>query len=368
MVPLSLMLLIELVEDNKEIPASVTELYDRFYDLMLGRWDKDKGINVLFEYFIKRSFLAELAFSEFLENKRLEISRKEFEEFFNDFTGRYNWDREKFKSFIKEIRRAGILDIRETVVFRHRSFLDYFVARHIFDKRAEFENLNDLIVKIYFDNIWGDVVFFYIGLMREINETILNKIFSVKEKVLSICVDKFLIGRLLQGGWNSPTKTKYYGIEKAVTFAPVIREKFLKIAEKSKVRIPRIFADVLIMALSDFAFGSVFLSKEAKSLFNNLSIQLNEDSLSQMLYILWAIHRFLTPSELREAIDNFLETLSKVPDLSAEEQARSLLFLMTIEQKDRTIVKTIKRKLDKLKKRYPETFRELLPHKRKGFR
>jgi len=68
MVPLSLMLLIDLVEQNKEIPASVTELYDRFYDLMLGRWDREKGIEVLFEYFVKKSFLAELAFMEFLKN------------------------------------------------------------------------------------------------------------------------------------------------------------------------------------------------------------------------------------------------------------------------------------------------------------
>ena len=52
LVPLSLMLLIELIEEHKEIPASVTELYDRFFDLILGRWDKEKGIEVLFEYHI----------------------------------------------------------------------------------------------------------------------------------------------------------------------------------------------------------------------------------------------------------------------------------------------------------------------------
>ena len=87
-----------------------------------------------------------------------------------------------------------------------------------------------------------------------------------------------------------------------------------------------------------------------------------------MLSILWAIRRFLTPSELRETIDNFLETLSKVPNLSVEEEAKSLLFLMIIEQGDKTIIKTIKRKLDKLKRKYPQTFKELLLYKKKGFR
>ena len=67
LVPLSLMLLIELVETHKEIPASVTELYDRFFDMALGRWDRDKGIAVLFEYLIKKRFLGELAYCEFRE-------------------------------------------------------------------------------------------------------------------------------------------------------------------------------------------------------------------------------------------------------------------------------------------------------------
>jgi len=41
---------------------------------------------------------------------------------------------------------------------------------------------------------------------------------------------------------------------------------------------------------------------------------------------------------------------------------------MIIEQGDKTIIKTIKRKLDKLKRKYPQTFKELLLYKKKGFR
>ena len=57
-IPLSLMLLLTFVEEKKEIPASVTELYDRFFDLVLGREDRSKGIEVLFEYFVKKRFLS----------------------------------------------------------------------------------------------------------------------------------------------------------------------------------------------------------------------------------------------------------------------------------------------------------------------
>lgn len=368
MLPLSLLLLVDLVEDNKEIPASVTELYDRFHDLMLGRWDKEKGLPVLFEYFIKRSFLSELAFREFFQKARLEIPQKEFTEFFDEYASRYGWDKVKLERFIKEIGRAGILDVKETVLFRHRSFLDYFTARYVFDKRAEFKGLNSFIARVYFDDTWGEVAFFYVGLAREITDALIETILGAEGEDLSTNVDKFLTGRLLQAGWNSPTKTKRHGIEKAVRFAPVIRQQFLDVAEKSKVKVPRIFADFLVLTLGDLAFGSGFLFREAKSLFDELSSQPRQDALYKMLSLLWAFHRFLTPNELREAIGKSLETLLKVPRLSAEDQVRSLLLLMIIERKDRTVTRMIRKRLDRLKRKHQRIFRELLPHRRKGFK
>jgi len=366
--PLSLMLLIELAENYKEIPASIAELYDRFSDIVLGRFDKEKGIEILFEYLIKKRFLSELAFKEFLEKKRLEIPREEFEVFLTGYAERYGWDKENLRQFISEIERAGILDFKKKVAFRHRSFLDYFTAFYIYDKREEIENLDEFIMQIYFEDIWADTAFFYIGLKRDISNSMLEKMFVFEKEGLSAYVDKFLIGRLLQAAWHSPTKTKSYGIERAVAFASLIREKFLKIGEKSGVKIPRIFADFLIMVLSDLSFGSGFLLKEVKNLFNALSNQPSQDNLYKMLSLLWAIQRFLTLGELREAINNFSEALSKISKISIEEKTKALLFLKIIARNDKTIVKMIKRKIDKLRTKYPDTFRELLPRKKKGFR
>jgi len=76
MTPLSLFLLLTIVEARKEVPASITELYDQFNDIILGRYDVEKGIMVIFEYLIKKRFLAELAFKEFVEKKRLEMQKK----------------------------------------------------------------------------------------------------------------------------------------------------------------------------------------------------------------------------------------------------------------------------------------------------
>jgi len=60
MVPLSLILLFELVEEKREIPESVNELFDRFADIACGRWDKDKGIELTFELSTEEALLGRL--------------------------------------------------------------------------------------------------------------------------------------------------------------------------------------------------------------------------------------------------------------------------------------------------------------------
>ena len=368
MTPLSLLLLIELAENRRELPASVTELYDRFCDLILGRYDKEKGIEVLFEYLIKKRFLSTLAFKEYFQKGRLEILQGDFDEFLSDYADLYGWDEEALRGFISEIERASILDFRDTIVFRHRSFLDYFVAQYIFDNRENFEDLEDRIVQIHFDGVWSDVAFFYIGLRRDIHRSILEKIFAYGEDNLVIYIDKLLAGKLLQAAWHSTQETKLFGIEGAVKYAPFVRSRFLDLAERTGTNIPKIIADALVMTLSDYSFGSGFLLEEVNRLFCDIQDQPSSDGLYMMLSLLWSTQRLLNADEIREKITDVLEVIGKIPDLSLKDQSVALSLLMTIEQKDKAITKSIKRQLDKLSRRHPDLFKELLPPKPRGTR
>lgn len=368
MTPLCFMLLIELVKNYKEVPASITELYDRFSNLILGQYDVDKGMEVLFEYLVKKRFVASLAFNEFLQKRRLEITKDEFDQFLSDYADEYGWDRGKLIGFTREIERSGILGVKDIVVFQHRSFLDYFAAFHIYDRREEFKNLDDLIVQMYFDDIWGDVAFFYIGLRKEISNSILEKIFAFKKESLTGHVDKLLVGRLLQAGWHSPAKTKYSGIKKAVEFTTVLKEELLKTADKAKSSIPKIFADLFAMSLSDLSFRSVFLLEQEKQLFNDFSDEPSQDRLYHMLCLLWALRTVLPPAETRLMIDKCLECLGRTPNVGVEQQAIILLMLVVIEQKRTVTFKAIRRKLDRFRKKHPEVFRELVPRPKKQFR
>ncbi|MCG3117395.1 MAG: hypothetical protein LLH30_17140 [Candidatus Manganitrophus sp. SA1] len=359
MVPLSLMFLIDLVEENKEIPASVTELYDRFYDMALGRWDKEKGIIVLFEYLIKKRFLAGLAYHEFLKKQQLEITKEDFDAYLKNYADRFDMNQESLPDFIREIERAGILEIREQVFFRHRSFLDYFIAFYIFDRREEFQDLNDFIVKIYFDDMWSEVAFFYVGLKRELSDATLEKIFTFEKDGINGRIAKLLVGRLLQAGWHSETSIKYTGMQRAIDFAPGVRDDFANASVKTKIKIPKIISGFLVLALSEYSFGSGFLFKELKNLLKTLLQQTSKENIFKALAISWAIKKFLNTSEKKELTDTFLK---KIPEIGKEEQASTLLLLRAINEKDKTMEKKIKSRLNKLRKSDPQIFQNLLPY------
>lgn len=365
LVPLSLMLLVELVEEHNEVPASITELYDRFFDMSLGREDRERGIQVLFDYLIKKRFLGVLAYREFKEKNRLEVPNADFQEFLDSYAEQYGWSQEKLSDFVREIERAGILNLREEVIFKHRSFLDYFAAFDVYENREDFEDLNGLIVDTYFDDLWGEIAFFYIGLRRKITPDLLERIYAHPSEELTTNLCKLFGGRLLQAGWHSPAQQHVDGIRNAIGYATKVRENFRKIVDSSEADVPDIVNDFMVLSLSNFSFNSSFLAPCIKDISQQMIASGSADDIYGAVALFWSIYRFMTPEEVKKNIDDLLAALSGLPD--AKEQARILL-LMTLIEQDKEVRKPIERQTRKLSRKSPEVFKALLPAKRKGFR
>jgi len=370
MTPLSLSLLIDIAENYREIPASLTELYDRFTDIALGRFDKEKGIEVLFEYEVKKRFLAELAYTEFLEKNNLDIQRTDFEIFVSDYSQRYSWDRNKLSEFVREIERAGILTISDVVSFCHRSFIDYFAAYHIYvgQGRIGKDRLDDMVRKLYFSDAWGDVAFFFIGLNREISKETIDRILSDDRKGLIYDIDRLLVGRLLQAGWHSTSEVKISTLRRLLPFAPRIRKTLVEAAAQKRRDFPQIFGDFLILALCEIGLVSGFVEKEERLLFDELSGKHDPDSLYSSLLILRAIRKFCSTEELRRLVDSVLDAISKTKGLTPEDQARLLILCSNIEIDDPDVKRHIKRKILRIWERHPGIRQRLLPQPKNGFR
>jgi len=362
MIPLALMFLVDLVEDKGEIPASITELYDRYYDMALGRFDKEKGISALFDYLVKKKFLASLAFNQFYLHNRLEIQRSEFQEYVHEYARLYGWEGSNIEIFIREVERAGVLDIRDRVIYRHRSVLDYFVASHIFDKQAEFQNLDETISKIYFNHLWGEVAFFFVGLKREITASLLDKIFQHEPESSLQSIEKLLVGRMVQAGWHSPTDVKYSGLKRAIEYAPTLRKSIVDEARRDKVEIPEFLSDIVVMGISEASFNSGFVYKEVKALVEELKLDLTANGLFQRLLLIFSMRNFLNPVEYEQLANGIL---GEAEGLSIDEKVRFMLLIMVLRGNDKTAIGSIKRNLKKLARKHPGTFKKLLPDRRK---
>jgi len=370
--PLTLQLLIEVVENEREVPASITEVYDRFMDIALGRHDREKGISLVFEYLIKKRFLAELAWAEYYQKDNiLPILEARFNAFLNDYIGIYGWYSELFQQFSAEIERAGILRLGEKVVFRHRSFLDYFVALRLFNHREEVENLDEEIARLYFTDLWTDVAFYYVGQKREMSSALVNIISKSRTAGFNFSILTFLIGRLLQAGWHTPSEIKKQAILVALQSVEPIYRYLSNLIAPYKKRIPAIFPDFFLLTLSQDSFGSRTILQETLTVCDNLLADSSVDSTRKAVLLLWANRERLSASDTKSRVSHVLANLNsaeKRRELTVHDKAVTLLILTQIEQEDKKLLKSIGRKFDNVKRGYPEEMRRLLPVVKKGFR
>jgi hypothetical protein len=369
MSPLSLLLLVELVAERKEIPSSITELYDRFLDLVFGRWDHEKGVEVLFEYIVKKRFLAALAFKEFHEKNRLEIPQSGFEAFIHDYATAFGWDGEKLREFVKEVERAGIVQIHDEVFFRHRSFLDYFSALYLHEQRTSFPDLHGKVTDLYFDSIWGEVAFFYAGLGREVAPELLDRILSFDRPGLDLSVDKLLVGRLLQAGWHSPTALKAEGIRRALEHVPGAIATLESLVNAANLPSGLLYSGLFTMLLAELSLGSTFLSHEVIDAIAELRDRDDKtfDHLLRRTALLWGARHIEEPQVLDKEI-NALVLDIEAAGLQPVREAQLLLLGGLANPSNAETLKAVKRRLKRLARQAPGAFRGLAAPKKKGFR
>jgi len=362
--PLALELLIEIASMEREIPASITEIFERYTDNILGRYDIVKGIESVFEYLVKKRFLAELAWQEFFLKDRFVIPHEEFGDFVEAYKGRYKRIGTKLDRFLAEIDRAGILQVGNTVLFRHRSFLEFFAAYRLAQHRGEYERFNEDVVGIYLDLMWTDVAFYYVGILREIPEPIVTMLDRYDETSFEAMMSKALTGRLLQAGWDTPSDVKMKTMSIALRQLEPIRE-YLDNAIKSRATpVPAIFTDFFIMALAEYSFGSRTFSDEVAMLCTNLLGNCTWSSAMKCLLVLWANRSRLVShqtKELTSSLMTMLVNLESAGELKVRDKYISLFMLKYIEKEDAQLLRQINRKLANVKRLYPEEVRRLLP-------
>jgi hypothetical protein len=162
-----------LLEKRDELPRSLTELYSKSMELMLGRWDEQKGLADQQEYEVSKRVFSQVA-NKVLTNRLPAISANEISQHVREYIAERNLEVDAARIEARMFERSGLLLIDpETgaATFRHRSFAEFLFA----DYRSSYDELGSDAHPFSF--YWHTSYFFWLGIKGDC-EYILRKIIS----------------------------------------------------------------------------------------------------------------------------------------------------------------------------------------------
>jgi len=196
--PITAILLANIINQNSnDLPSNLTELYSKYMEIIIGRWDIEKGLSSSREYEAAHKILMQI--SEFmLDNQLPEISIDEAKRFIGEYLAKRNIQVDSNTLFEKIKERCEIIAIdidKNTFAFKHKSFAEFLYAEQMRYIQKQVID-NDKALTPY----WLGMMFFYIGLKKDCPDD-LQKILDLSprnpvERVIKIfnMADYFLAG------------------------------------------------------------------------------------------------------------------------------------------------------------------------------
>lgn len=209
--PMALSLMAILYKEDEieldELPANITELYNKFTDYYLNKWDTSKGISLQYKFEESKQILGFIA-NEIHENNETVISLVELEEFLVKLKENFDFeDLEDIEGFLKALKeRTGVInydDEQATFSFSHLAFQEYFVSISYDDSNEE-----DLITKFY-DDWWSNTIVFYCGKQPKRDVFLKKVIDNVTPSDINQSLTHItLLSRSLQAGYLMSNNSK----------------------------------------------------------------------------------------------------------------------------------------------------------------
>lgn len=226
--PIAAILLAKLLTESRtELPANLTELYAKFTELALGRWDQQKGLQSQIEYTAAENIVIELALF-MLDHDTPAIAADELErQFFRKYLERRNINVDPRQLFDKVLRRSELLSYDPnlgTVAFRHRSFAEFFYAK------GRIRDHESPLSEKAFDRYWQESCFFYVGLLRDCPRVIRQLVQLVPATHAARMQKLLAMAKFLLAGYLTPYEEIENALaetytEAAILYREILREK-----------------------------------------------------------------------------------------------------------------------------------------------
>lgn len=145
----------------KELPKNITELYRKFIDLFLNRWDKSKGISEQFKI-QKKEFVLQTIANHMQKNRLITIPEEELEKFIINLSKKKRiGGPQDPKTHLKNLCERTCILIKDEFSNSYRFFhltIQEYLAAQKFNYKDEY-----LLVRNFYDEWWLNPNIFYAG-------------------------------------------------------------------------------------------------------------------------------------------------------------------------------------------------------------
>jgi len=213
--PLTIALITMLFDEKEiEIPATITDLYELFVNLLIGKSTSTETTELI-EVGIKHRILCYVA-KDLHSNLKASITKTDLEKLIT----KYSKERgQKFdiNQILEEILdQIGLLYVndKEEISFKHQSFQEYFTAYEIFNHR---QSDRKLFIDKFNDLWWQNVAIFYAGMAKDSPKFLEEILKNSKPTNLSEYITNTGgMGKLLQALYNTPIEQRKKGIQRGL--------------------------------------------------------------------------------------------------------------------------------------------------------
>ena len=199
--PIAAILLAKLLRENsQDLPSNLTELYSKYLELVLGRWEMTKGLQSQKEFQALENIMMDLA-KHVIDHELHFISIEDAKEMFRTYLKSRNLSIDPDDLLHKMLDRCEIVmtDFSgNTLFFKHRTFAEFFYAKSLI--RDSSLQINERVFQAY----WMNTFFFYLGIRKDCPEVLRDIINLTPSKGNERWLKIFNLGNYLMAAYTSP--------------------------------------------------------------------------------------------------------------------------------------------------------------------
>lgn len=330
--PLTLALVTAIFDDSEmEIPATISDVYKSFTDLLLNKSIKDSTLDLL-KVGIHRSVLSYLA-SYLHENKKKKLDRKTTVELLTAFAIErgHKYDVNELINDLTQNIGLLIEDGRGEIEFKHLSFQEYFTAYQFYNHNLHGK---DHFIENFNDVWWQNVAIFYAGMTKDspvLIKEILEK--SEPKNFHEYLIIMAGIGYLMQALYNTPIPSRLEGVKRNIRNAIKAADFLLKTKEPEYDVLKALFNTQygvykIISYWYEFHHTSVTLKEPLNNIFKEIIQILNEPDLTKEARFTTEYSGYLLASTLSD-IDDY--DLTHLRELLANTDPKNYFVIGLIE-------------------------------------